>query len=90
MTFFRVGKQSLRALIVDGPPEHFIHRFAHQEPFAAGERDDRVGSRLDVLDQFGVEHKCLAAELGQFDHGKRAANKCTDLVHRRRTRSAAG
>ena len=37
--------------------------FGHHEPFAAGQRDERVGPRLDIADQVGVEHKHLAVQM---------------------------
>ena len=57
-------------VILDRPAHHFVHRFEDHEVVAADERDVRVGARLDVANQIGIEHEWLAAQSSELDHAE--------------------
>ena len=75
----------LRLLVNHGPPHDLIQRFGHDHAITAHKRDMRVGSRLDVLDQVGVEHEGFATQTGQLNHCS-----LTYVTETERARSNAG
>jgi hypothetical protein len=46
----------------------FVHRFYDNHPLARSERDERIGTSFNVLNQIGVQKERFAAEPREFDH----------------------
>jgi len=55
-------------LIIHRPPQHFIHAFADDDPLSRRERDEGVGPRFDISDQFGIQDERFSIQTGQLDH----------------------
>ena len=50
-------------------PEHLVHGLLHHVLGAVHQEGDRVGVRLDPLDQVGVERELLTVQARHTDHG---------------------
>src|SRR5262245_26994363 len=52
----------------DDPVDDLLGGLQHDDLLARGEADDRVGSRLDVLDEVGVENQWQMVQPCDFYH----------------------
>lgn len=60
--------QVFRALIIDGPPHHFVERFSNNNTVTVGQGHKRIGARLDIPNQFGIDEKLGTVQSRQLDH----------------------